>query len=51
LDIRRALINSVGFGGQNIVLAMSHVGAAVPQELPVGDVWGGMVCDEPVGVS
>ncbi len=51
LDIRRALINSFGFGGKNIVLAMSHVGATVPQEVPVGNAWGGMVCDEPVGVS
>ncbi len=51
LDIRRALINSFGFGGKNIVLAMSHVGATVPQEVPVGNAWGSMVCDEPVGVS
>ena len=49
--LRRALVNSFGFGGKNIVLALSHVGAPVLQELPMDNVWEGMVCDETVGAA
>ena len=49
--IRRALVNSFGFGGKNIVLALSHVNAVTPQDplLRMSD-WDA-IHNQPVGAA
>jgi 3-oxoacyl-[acyl-carrier-protein] synthase II len=49
--LRRALVNSFGFGGKNIVLAMSHVGVPVLEELPLQNAWDSLVSEEVVGCA
>jgi 3-oxoacyl-[acyl-carrier-protein] synthase II len=49
--LRRALINSFGFGGKNIVLALSHINTITPQNLPLqGSDWGA-IHHHPVGAA
>ena len=48
--VQRTLINSFGFGGKNIVLALSHVDIATSQEAALRGFGWEAVRDQPVGV-
>ena len=51
VGMRRALINSFGFGGKNVVLALSRVNAGVACGAPVHRDWATVHGPELVGVS
>ena len=50
-SMRRALINSFGFGGKNVVLALSRVDTAVAYGAPVQSEWAAVHGHQLVGVS
>ena len=47
--VQRALINSFGFGGKNVVLAVSNGGATVSEEVLFGNSWATTFNAAPVG--
>ena len=51
VNMRRALINSFGFGGKNVVLALSRVDAPVVSGAPLQSEWAGVQGLQLAGVS